>query len=81
MVRTTVDIDDAVHEAARLRAFQQRRSLGDVLSELASIGLTVVEGERAPRPIGLYDGQIAIAADFDSTPDVVVEAIERPLIA
>jgi hypothetical protein len=80
-VRTTLDIDDAVHEAARLRAFQERRSLGDVISELASIGLTVVQRERQPRRIGMYDGQLEIADDFDATPDDVIEATERPLSA
>lgn len=42
-VRTTVTIDDDVLGAARERAARERRSLGEVLSDLARRGLTVGE--------------------------------------
>lgn len=39
-VRTTLTIDDDVLNAARERAKRERRSVGDVLSDLARDGLT-----------------------------------------
>ena len=39
-MRTTLDIDDDVIEAARELAAEERRSLGSVISELARRGLT-----------------------------------------
>lgn len=42
-MRTTLSIDDDILQAAKTLADQQRRSLGEVVSELARRGLT-------PRP-------------------------------
>jgi hypothetical protein len=39
-VRTTLDIDDDVLQAARERAAREGKSMGQVLSELARRGLT-----------------------------------------
>jgi len=78
-MRTTVVLDDAVYDAVRRRSFEQRRSLGAVLSELAQRGLDAELAPRSSRPWGRYAGQIDIAEDFDVTPPEVLEALERPV--
>ena len=78
-MRTTLELDDRLHEVARRRAFEQRRSVGDVISELALRGL---ESERAARPkrtLGRYAGLIHVADDFDETaPDLFAE-LDEPM--
>lgn len=77
-MRTTLLIHDDVYETARRRAFDERRSLGDVISELARRGLAAEHTDER-RPIGLFAGQGSIADDFDETPPEVVEALDREL--
>lgn len=48
-MRTTLTVDDDVLFAARERARRERRSVGDVISELARRGLV---GEAAGRGLG-----------------------------
>lgn len=43
-MRTTLDIDDDVLQAARERARRERRTIGQVLSALARRGLTARDG-------------------------------------
>ena len=43
-MRTTLDIDDDVLEAARERARRERRTIGELLSELARCGLSAPSG-------------------------------------
>ena len=38
-MRTTIDLDPEIHEIARRRAFEERRSIGDVIDGLAQMGL------------------------------------------
>lgn len=78
-MRTTVVLDDEVYEAVRRRAFEQRRPLGAILSELTRRGLQVEAASQARRPWGRYAGQIEIAAGFDDTPPEVLEAMARPI--
>jgi hypothetical protein len=75
-VRTTIDLDADIHEIARRRAFEERRSIGDVISELARRGL---ELSAAPRKLGYFAGQVEIADDFDETPTDVASALDEPL--
>jgi hypothetical protein len=76
-VRTTIDLDADVHEIARRRAFEERRSLGSVISELVRIGL---EAEpRRHRNLGAFAGLVHMADDFDETPREVLEALEDPI--
>ena len=75
-MRTTIDLDPEIHEIARRRAFEERRSIGDVVSELARRGL---ERSAAPRKLGCFAGQVEIADDFDATPDEVAAALNEPL--
>lgn len=77
-MRTTIDLDPEIHEIARRRAFEQRRSIGDVISELARRGLDA-DRTRPPRRLGHFVGQVVIADDFDETPPEIVESIEHPL--
>ncbi len=83
-MRTTLVLDDEVYEAARRRAFEQRRSLGAVISELAGRGLEAEVGAaaRAEPPairLGAWAGKVWIADDFDDTPQEWLDAIEEPI--
>jgi hypothetical protein len=78
-MRTTLELDDRLHEVARRRAFEQRRSVGDVISELALRGL---ESERAALPkrtLGRYAGLIHVADDFDETPPDLFAELDEPM--
>lgn len=52
-MRTTLDIDDDVLQAAKERAKRDKRTTGEVLSELARSALTATPQSRArePKPI------------------------------
>ena len=52
-MRTTLDIDDDVLQAAKERAQRDKRTTGEVLSELARSALTALPQSRAraPKPI------------------------------
>ena len=78
-MRTTLELDDRLHAEARRRAFEERRSLGDIISELALRGLELSAATRPKRQLGQYRGLIHIADHFDDTPPQVVEALDRPL--
>lgn len=79
-MRTTLAIRDDLYEAARKRAFDERRTLGDVVNELIERGLTDFAATR-PRALGTLAGQIHITEDFDDVvPDVEIaldESIDR----
>jgi hypothetical protein len=50
-VRTTLDIDDDVLQAAKDRARHQGKSAGQIISELARAALTgYTEGKSTPQP-------------------------------
>lgn len=54
-MRTTLDIDDDVLHAARERARRDKRTIGEVLSELARAALTQMPGTTAVRePKAVY---------------------------
>jgi len=78
-MRTTLVIDDHVYEVVRLRAFQQRRSLGEVVSELALKGLQTEALPTRSRRLGHWTGPIWIADDFDDTPPEVLDALDEPI--
>ena len=78
-MRTTVSIDDEIHEAARRIAFESRRTLSEVLNELLAEGLETVT-RKAQRPrLGQLRGTIKIADDFDDTPQEILDALTEPL--
>jgi hypothetical protein len=81
-MRTTLDLDDKLHEIVRERAFRERRSMGDVISELALRGLnqmSAVDQVVPRRRLGAFAGQIIVADDFDATPSEVLEWLDAPL--
>ena len=78
-MRTTLELDDELHALVRRRAFEERRSIGDVISELALRGLSFEQRQPAARALGRHDGMIHVAADFNDTPDEVLEALQQPL--
>ena len=49
-MRTTLDIEDDILQAAKELAQREQRTLGQVLSELARRGLAAPAGERRRRP-------------------------------
>ena len=49
MMRTTLDIANDVHQAAKERARRERKSMGQVVSELARTGLNAVPLPRSVR--------------------------------
>lgn len=75
-VRTTVNLDDDVVEAARCIAAAEKRSLGDVLSELIRRGLSPrqveFEEEDGFPVFAVAPGAAAI------TPDMVKAALDEP---
>ena len=79
-MRTTLTLDDEVYAKARKRAFDEHRSLGDVISELAKRSLESEPTKLYPAiNIGFMKGQIWIADDFDETPQDILDAIDAPL--
>jgi hypothetical protein len=74
-MRTTLVLDDQVYETARKLAFDQRRSLGEIISELAAKGLRSAESESPKRPLGFWEGQGRMADDFNDTPTEVLESL------
>lgn len=71
-MRTTLDIDDSVLEAARTLAAEQQISLGSALSKIAERGLAVAGPEMAG---GLPAFDVRKSAP-PITPDMVREANE-----
>ena len=78
-MRTTLELDDRLHAVARRKAFEENRSLGDVISELALRGLELAQAQRPKRQLGQYAGLIHMAYDFNETPDHVTASMEQPL--
>jgi len=77
-VRTTLAIRDDLYEAARRRAFDERRTLGDVVNELIERGLTDSAAARQ-RALGTFAGQIDVTEDFDDeVPDFEI-ALDEPI--
>lgn len=79
-MRTTLVLEDGVYEAARKIAFDQRRPLGDVVSELAARGLRSQEvAKPVRRHLGFWEGQGHIADDFNDTPQEVLDSMDANL--
>lgn len=78
-MRTTLSIDDKIHEQARRIAFETRRTLGAVINELLAEGLKETARPSARRQLGQLRGTITIADDFDDTPQEILDALEDPI--
>lgn len=76
-MRTTVAIRDDLHEAVRQLAFDERRTLGDVINDLIEQGLTARRGNG--RTLGQFVGQIHIADDFDDPLPDMDAALDSPV--
>lgn len=70
-MRTTLDLDDDVLDAARELARARRQSIGAVVSALARAGM-------APRSIDIVDGLPIIRANADS-PVITSDMVRRAL--
>lgn len=77
-MRTTLSIRDDLYEVARRRAFEERRTLGDVVNELIERGLGATTGGQ-PRTLGAFEGRITIAEDFDDELPEVAASLEEPV--
>ena len=78
-MRTTVTLDDEIHEEARRMAFETRRTFSEVVNELLTEGLKSITRPAERRRLGQLRGTISIADDFDETPAEVLDAINLPL--
>jgi len=72
-MRTTLDLDDRVLAAARELAAARRKSLGEVVSELAARGL-----RPDPNALAQEDGLPVFAVPRDAPP-LTLEIVERAL--
>jgi hypothetical protein len=79
-MRTTLEIEDTIHELARRRAFEQRRSIGEVISEWATRGFAAETAPPTQRPLGAFRGEFTIADDFDEPLDEIETALDEPLL-
>ncbi len=76
-MRTTLTIRDDLYDAVRLRAFEERRGLGEVVNELIESGLRGATSR--PRTLGVFAGQIELADDFDAELDDFTKALDEPV--
>ena len=79
-MRTTMTLDDEVYETVRQRAFNERRSIGEVVSDLTKRGLAAESQAKPRRRLGFWAGQGFIADDFDQTPPEILDAMDEPLL-
>jgi hypothetical protein len=80
LMRTTLSLEDELYSVARQRAFDEHRSVGDVVSSLMRKGLEAEKAVRPPRPLGMLRGQIAISEDFNDTPNDVENSMNTPFV-
>lgn len=73
-MRTTVNLRDDLYEAARRQAFEQRRTLGDVMNELIERGLSA---NPPRRQLGAFAGRITVAEDFDAPDPDLEETVDQ----
>ena len=78
-MRTTVSLDERIHEEARRIAFESRRTLSAVINELLAEGLNQMQRPPVRRQLGQLRGTISIADDFDDTPAEVLDSLAEPL--
>jgi hypothetical protein len=78
-MRTTLTLDDQVYEAARKIAFDERRALSEVISDLAARGLEAKNHSMPRRQLGFWAGQVWMADDFNDTPQEWLDSIESDL--
>lgn len=79
-MRTTLTIADDVYEHVRLKAFHERKPLGEVVSDLLRDALAN-RTMRTARTFGAFEGQIDIPEDFDDELPEITEALEERLEA
>ncbi|HTO00659.1 MAG TPA: hypothetical protein VL068_08290 [Microthrixaceae bacterium] len=77
-MRTTLTIRDELYDAVRRRAFEERRTLGDIVNELIASGLDTSSSSR-PRTLGAFTGQIRIADDFDDELSEFTDAMNESI--
>lgn len=81
LMRTTLDIDPDVLEAAKEISSRTKRTAGQVLSELARKALSSAGGQAGERPTVIHGFEIIQAADRVVTPELVrklAEEADRP---
>ena len=78
-MRTTVSLDERIHEEARRLAFESRRTFSAVINELLAEGLKQAARPPVRRQLGQLRGTITIADDFNDTPTEVLDSLSEPL--
>lgn len=79
LMRTTVSIDDEIYERASRIALESDCTFDEVVNELLAAGLEQRLATATGRELGRLQGSIRVAADFDATPDDLIEAFEADL--
>ena len=73
MMRTTIDLPEDLHAVAREMAYQQHKSLSQVVCELIRLGLDPVDVSTMPAPASglptLQIGRVVTAEDVRSLED------------
>lgn len=77
-MRTTLTIRDELYEKIRRQAFDERRTLGDVVNDLIESGL-VQKSFTKPRVLGTFSGQISVTDDFDDELVEFTDSISEPI--
>lgn len=77
-MRTTLSIRDDLYDEVRKRAFEGRRTLGEVVNELVERGIAG-DRETRQRTLGSFSGQIEISDDFDEELGDVTAALDEPI--
>lgn len=72
-MRTTLQLDDDVYEVARSIAAAERRSLGEIVSRLARLGLAPRANVRERNGFPVFE---VPPAEHPITPDMVKRALE-----
>lgn len=78
-MRTTVTLDDELHDLIRRRAFEEHRSFTNVLNEVVRRGISD-PAHTEQRTLGAFAGKIQIADDFDDALDDMEVALREPVI-
>lgn len=78
-MRTTLDIDDDVLAAAKERGRLEKKTAGEVISELARKGLTGPSSGQSPTEYIVKDGWVVLPSRGGVVTNELIEKIEREL--
>lgn len=77
MARTTVDIDASVLRALKKRQEQERKTLGQLISELLAKAMEAEDSGRAAKPLSWVTKDLQPRVDLDDK-DALWSALDEP---